>query len=236
MKISLLVDFENFWDALSQDLSSAKHSVLVQTFSFEADRIGTLLAEALIDSPARDKRILSDSFSRIVVSDKFLFSPSNWFDRELRDEVRATKKLALNLSALGVAVKHCNPLGPTPRRLFNRNHKKLIVVDNRIAYIGGINFSAHNASWHDMMLRIEDAAVAKFLRKDFVDCWDRRSTSRSETFGGNSFYSLNGRSNRHAFAQVLRLIDSARHSIFIASPYISFPFYDHLKSARRRGI
>ena len=236
MKISLLVDFENFWNSLRQDLSAAKDSVYVQTFSFEADHIGNLLAEALTDSRARDKRILADSFSRIVVSDKFLYSPSNWFDRELKAEVRATRNGALILCASGVAVKHCNPLGPTPRHLLNRNHKKLIVVDGHIAYIGGLNFSEHNAKWHDMMLRIEDTAVAKFLSEDFVDCWEGRSTSRSETFAGNKFYSVNGRANRNAFAHVLRLIHSARESIFVASPYISFPFYDYLKNARRRGV
>jgi len=49
-------------------------------------------------------------------------------------------------------------------------------------------------------------------------------------------HTLDGRSNRTAFASVLRLIESAQSSIFIASPYITFPFYDYLRDASRRGV
>ena len=60
-------------------------------------------------------------------------------------------------------VKYGNPFGFSPRGWLTRNHKKLIVIDDRITYIGGINFSEHNAAWHDMMLRIDDVAVGRFF-------------------------------------------------------------------------
>jgi len=56
----------------------------------------------------------------------------------------------------GVKIRYTNGYGATPRRLLSRNHKKLIVIDDRAAYVGGINFSEHNASWHDMMIRLTD--------------------------------------------------------------------------------
>jgi cardiolipin synthase len=236
MKIDLLVDFDAFWNALACDLHAAEEYAYVQTFSFEGDRIGRLLADALIQSTARDKRILADSFSKVVLSDKLLYSPGNWFNAELSSEVKATRSLHEVLRANGVAIKHCNPLGPSPRRLLTRNHKKLVVIDDRVAYIGGINFSEHNAAWHDMMLRIEDESIAKFLCADFKSCWEVKSTARSKDFPGINLHSLNGRSNRSVFDQVISLIEGAQDSIFIASPYISFPFYDCLKDASRRGV
>jgi len=236
MKIDLLVDFEAFWNALARDLCAAKNLAFVQTFSFEGDAIGRKLADGLIASPARDKRILADSFSKVVLSDKFLYAPANWFDEQLSAEVSATKELHAELRAHDVAIKHGNALGPSPRRLLTRNHKKLIVIDDRIAYIGGINFSEHNAHWHDMMLRIDDPEVATFLRQDFVNCWNGKSISSSRHFQNGEVHTLDGRSNRAVFARVLRLIENAQHSIFIASPYITFPFYDYLRDATRRGV
>ena len=236
MKIDLLVDFEAFWSSLAADLSVASDRVLVQTFSFEGDRVGRLLADALIESPARDKRILVDSISRVVLSDQCLYTPRNWFNKDLAAERAATRDLQAELNYRGVQIKYGNHFGASPRRLLTRNHKKLIVIDNRVAYIGGINFSEHNAAWHDMMLRIEDPAIAEFFREDFRGCWSGKSISRSQEFPGAQMHTLDGRANRGVFKHVLALIERAQSSIFISSPYISFPFYDYLKEASRRGV
>jgi cardiolipin synthase len=236
MKIRILVDFDAFWTSLARDIRAAQSYAFVQTFSFEGDRIGRLLSEVMLESTAFDKRILADSFSRVVLSDKFLYAPANWLDKGLAREIEATKQLHSTLKCGGVRVKYGNPFGLSPRRCVTRNHKKLIVIDDRVAYIGGINFSEHNAAWHDMMLRIEDVDAARFFRQDFLACWDGNSRARSERFPGAELHTLDGRSNRAVFQKVLGLIDEAQSSIFIASPYISFPFYDHLKEAGRRGV
>jgi cardiolipin synthase A/B len=236
MKIDLLVDFKDFWTSLEHDLSKASSDAFVQTFSFEGDSVGQLLSAALIKSRARDKRILADSFSKVVLSDRCLYSPGNWFDKQLAQERRATIALQQRLAVEGIQIKHCNSFGVSPRRWLNRNHKKLIVIDGAIAYIGGINFSEHNAAWHDMMLRLEDAEAAAFLREDFLRCWTGESSSSSGRFAGAELYTLDGRANRSVFARILRLIENAGSSIFIASPYITFPFYDYLRAASNRGV
>jgi len=236
MKVRVLVDFEAFWASLAEDVRAAERSVLVETFSFEGDRIGLRLADAMLQSPAADRRILADSFSRVVLSDRFLYAPGHWFNQQLRDEVAATKAMHRDLERGGVAVRHGNPFGPSPRRLLRRNHKKLIVIDRRVAYIGGINFSEHNASWHDMMLRIDDAEAAGFLADDFDAAWQGRSAAAMKTLPGLALHALNGRANAAAFETVLRLIDGAERSITVCSPYVTFPFYDRLRDARRRGV
>jgi cardiolipin synthase A/B len=236
MKVELLVNFREFWSRLSKDIASAEKSVFVQTFALEGDSVGKKLSEALLSTRAKDRRILPDSFTRVVLSDKFKYSPANLCNRGLREEARATVAMKRELESAGVKIKFTNPLGITPRRILSRNHKKLIVLDQNVAYIGGINFSEHNADWHDMMLRLEDPKVAEFLHADFLATWNGRDEVRHREFDDVELFTLDGHSNRTAFERVLDLIDGSRQSIFVESPYITFPFYERLRLAARRGV
>ena len=149
MPTELLVNFNEFWSRLSADIHAAKESVFIQTFALEGDSIGKQLSEALLASCAKDRRILADSFTRIVLSDRVRYAPSNLFNPKLKEEARATELMRTQLESAGVKIKFTNPYGASLRKLLSRNHKKLIVIDGRVAYVGGINFSEHNAAWHE---------------------------------------------------------------------------------------
>ena len=110
------------------------------------------------------------------------------------------------------------------------------MIDDTTAYLGGINFSDHNAAWHDMMVRIEDGAVAEFLREDFLSTWAGQDRVAHRAFDGLELFTADGRANRGAFQRVLDLIDGAQRSIFAESPYITFPFYERLRAATGRGV
>lgn len=69
-----------------------------------------------------------------------------------------------------------------------KNHKKLIVIDDRLTYIGGINFSEHNFAWHDLMIRFDDRAIAKFFTTDFLDTWSGRERGGAFRFELADFY------------------------------------------------
>jgi cardiolipin synthase A/B len=236
MPTELLVNFNEFWTRLRADIANAKHSVFIQTFALEGDAIGKQLSEVLLASPAKDKRILADSFTRIVLSDRLRYAPSNLFDPELKQEARETQLMRGQLQSAGVAIKFTNPYGMSPRKLLSRNHKKLIVIDDRAAYIGGINFSEHNAAWHDMMCRIDDFDGVSFLKKDFLSSWEGHDRFAQTSPESLELLTLDGRENRRAFDRVLKLIDGARHTIFVESPYITFPFYERLRAAAARGV
>src|SRR5438132_7072874 len=111
MAVELLVNFDEFWARFHQDIAFANDSVLIQTFAFEGDSVGQKLTAALLASPARDKRILADSFTRVVLSDRFRYSPANLFDRDLKDEARNTAALWSQLKSEGVAMHFTNPFG-----------------------------------------------------------------------------------------------------------------------------
>lgn len=236
MNVELLIDFEQFWKRLREDICSAQESIFIQTFALEGDAVGQQLAEALLQSPAKDRRILADSFTRIVLSDRFRYSPANLLDRELRDEARQTSGMMHRLKSNGVSIKFTNPYGLSPRKVLSRNHKKLILVDDHVAYLGGINFSDHNAAWHDMMLRVEDQPAVEFLHSDFNSTWIGRNRVAEGNFDGMEVYTLDGHENRTAFQRVIDLIDNARQTIFVQSPYITFPFYERLREAANRGV
>jgi cardiolipin synthase A/B len=236
MSIELLVDFKEFWPKLRADLQTARQSVLVQTFAFEGDSVGFDLAEALLNSPAEEKQILADSFTRVVMSDRLRYWPANLFNEELKREARDTASMMARLKSAGVKIKYTNPYGVTPRKLLSRNHKKLVVIGEDIAYVGGINFSEHNASWHDMMFRIVDREAVAFLRQDFLETWQGKDPHSHGKFDGLEILSADGRNNRASFQRVVDLIDEAQTSIFVQSPYITFPFYERLRAATRRGV
>src|SRR6266480_6004003 len=109
MKIELLINFDEFWSRLSEDIGSAQQSVFVQSFAFEGDAVGRQLSAALLSSPAPDRRILADSFTRVVLSDRFRYSPANLFDRELRREGRGTALMMSRQDDAGAASKFTNP-------------------------------------------------------------------------------------------------------------------------------
>jgi cardiolipin synthase A/B len=235
-RLRLLVGADAFWEALSTDIAGAQERVLVQTLSFEGDAAGLGLTDALLASPAPDRRALVDRYTRWIQSDRFIYSPSSLLDPELRAEVRRTWGMIEDLRAGGVGVRWVNPAGVLFRRGAFRNHKKLMAVDGRVAYLGGINFSAHNFAWHDMMLRVEDPEVAAMVRADMEATWAGKDVPATRTFPGLRLILLDGRENRTLFQPVLDAMAEAREEILVHSPYLTFPFVEALAEARRRGV
>ena len=237
-RVSILVDSAAFRQALRADLAAARDYAYLQTYSFEGDSVGTAITEELLSSQVADRRLLVDSYTRINQSDRWIPSPGFLFDRELREEVRNTRRLVAALRSDGVGVRFGRPFGFLGHRILRRDHKKIILFDDRVAYVGGINFSEHNFEWHDFMVRIEDRDVARFLRGDFLCSWEGRSERSSRRFPelGLDLHALPGRGNREAFGGLVSRIGNAERSIQVISPYLGPPFTRHLAAAVRRGV
>jgi cardiolipin synthase len=235
-RLSICVDGDEFGAAVDRDIRSARNYVFVQTLSFEGDRAGKLLADAMISSRAEDRRIIVDSFTKYVISDRFLYTPGNLLDRELRNEVRETREMMDRLRRNGVGVQFVRPMGLRLHRLPIRDHKKSVIIDDAISYVGGINLSEHNFSWHDLMLRIRDDGVAGFLRRDFLSTWDGFERVSSERFDGLEMYIADGRGNESIQTAISERIERARERIYLECPYVMEPFFQMLHGARRRGV
>jgi len=233
---TLLIDGEEFWAALEEDIAQARDRIYVQTLSFEGDSVGKKLAAAMLASSARDRRIIVDSFTKWIQNDRFLYAPRNLLDAELQAEARATRRMIRELREGGVEVQFVNPTGLLLRRLAARNHKKIVVVDDRAAYLGGNNFSEHNFSWHDLMVRVESRAVIDYLSSDFEATWGGSNRCGVTRVGDYEFLSLDGRDNPRVFERLRDLIGAARETIFVESPYLTLPFASWLREASQRGV
>jgi cardiolipin synthase len=235
-RLQLLVDGEEFRQSLAGDIPEARQRVLVQTLTFEGDRAGRGVAELVAASPAADRRIVVDCFTKHWINDKGIRYLHNRFDRALQEEARATDRMWVDLGAAGAQVRFTNPLGPFMVRGPARNHKKLVILDERIAYIGGINFSDHNFAWRDVMVRMEDPDIACFLACDFDATWQGRNQATSREFPGITLHIFDGKGNARAFALVQRLLRDARQRVDVDCGYLTPPFSGWLAEVRARGL
>lgn len=235
MRMELLVGADEFWARMREDLNEARKSAYVQTFTFEGDRVGVGLGRALERCTAVDRRLRIDRYSLLYHSDR-LIPTRALFDRALRREVALTRRWVHRLRDDGVGVAFANRLGPSPVNLLRRNHKKVVSIDDRITYMGGINFSEHNFAWHDLMIRIECGEVGGIMGREFREGWEGSAETFDRVVGPCRIISMNGRGNRTAFRPVIEAIESARQSIDIVSAYLSEPFTGYLSKAAERGV
>ena len=236
MRMEILIDAAEFWPRLEADIHGARDRVLLQTLSFEGDKAGHGVADAMLASQATDRRIIADEFyTRHRVNDHYLHNPKHWGRKDLRAERDATLGMMDRLRSNGVDVKLANPSSPMTLNFIWRNHKKIAVIDETAGYIGGINFSDHNFEWHDMMLRIECPEVAKFLAGDFEETWHGRDQNTSRKFDGIEIFTFDGCNNRVDFKPLMELIANAKKSVTILSPYITYPFFEPVRRAQENG-
>jgi cardiolipin synthase len=233
---ALCVGGHEFMAALARDLADARERVALQTLSFEADPAGLALGQALLACRAPERLLIIDSFARHVISDRLLTPGNRLLDRELNAEVVATDRLVAELRADGVDVHYARPIGWRLHRLTARDHKKLVAIDDRIVYLGGINFSEHNFLWHDLMLRIEDEAAARWLREDMHSTRGGVERIASASFDGFDLHVVDGSDDSDPLGPVAALIAGARESLYLECPYITEPFHGLLAEARARGV
>ncbi|HEX5804636.1 MAG TPA: cardiolipin synthase [Azospira sp.] len=172
-KVTLLKDGAATYPAMFDAIRNARDHVNLETYIFEDDEVGRQFADLLLETQRRGVQV-----NLIYDSVGCLNTPQAFFDR-LRDG--------------GIAVLEFNPVNPLTARkewlINNRDHRKLLLVDGKIAFLGGINISsvyssgsilrrapsrpAGKTEWRDTDLRIEGPVVAE-LQKLFVETWSKQ--------------------------------------------------------------
>jgi cardiolipin synthase len=230
------VDSPAFMAQLQRDVAAARRSIRSQVMSFEGDEAGKHFASLLLGRNDLERTLIIDRYSRFHISDRFLPSPRNILKASLWQERRETLRAARDLAEDGVRVHWTNPVGILFLEFISRNHKKSVVIDDRIVYLGGINVSDHNFAWHDFMLRIDDERVGAFMRDDIAATLRGENLPSRRDFGGLEIALLDGESNAQLNEPVLKLVREARESIVVQSAYLTFPFFDYFAEAVGRGV
>lgn len=226
--VTLLADGQATYAAMFKALQSAKNHINLESFIIEDDETGRKFAAILVQKRAEGVQVhlLYDSVGS-------LNTPAAFFQR---------------LSDAGVQVVGFNPISPLEDRdtwgLTHRDHRKILIVDGKIAIMGGVNISKVYSSgyrrtqrsgktpihWRDTDIQIEGPSVAE-LQKLFLDTWHKQkgpAPSQSDLFPdlkerGNALVrvvgSTPGESNRIPFVVYVSAISFAEHSIHLTNSY-----------------
>ena len=236
MSIQLLVDAAEFWPAFLADARTATSRLFIQVLTFEADDVGRQVGDLLLElGNTVDRRMIVDHYTRYFINDRFLYAPNALRDRVLWREARDTVALLETLQQNGVSVHWTNPIGIRLHRLAARNHKKIFIIDDRVAYIGGLNLSDHNFAWHDLMLRVDDPALVACLADDVLGTTQGRNQVLDRTFDEGRLLILDGTHGKELLKDVFDRIENAREEVFVESPYVSEPFFNPMGTAAARG-
>ena len=150
--------FEDMFDAIKD----AKSFIHLEYFNFRNDSIAGLLFHLLAQKAAEgvEVRALYDAFGNA--------SNNKPIKSAMHDSIRA----------LGIDLVKFSPLTfPWVNRIIPRDHRKIVVIDGKIAYTGGMNVADYYidgipeiGDWHDMHMRVEGEAVND-LHEIFCKMW-----------------------------------------------------------------
>jgi cardiolipin synthase len=185
-KVTLLQDGRSTYAAMFAAIRAARDHINIETYIIEDDAIGREFSDLLLEQQARGIQVnmIHDSFGSIN-------TPQAFFDR---------------LTQGGIEVLEFNPINPLSLKkgwqLDHRDHRKLLVVDGRVAVLGGINISSVYSSgsvpkgasktpsgtvaWRDTDLRIEGPLVAE-LQKLFIETW---TTQKGKALAAKDYFPM----------------------------------------------
>ncbi|WP_197735521.1 phospholipase D-like domain-containing protein [Rubrobacter xylanophilus] len=146
------------YEDMLREIEGARERILLETFIWKGDEVGRRFVEAL----ARRARegvevyVIFDGFANLVVPADFKRFPKEIHTLHFRpfdDPARALD----------------------PRGIF-RDHRKILAVDGRVAFIGGYNIgSLYERSWRDTHLRVRGSEVRE-VENAFIDFWNAHRT------------------------------------------------------------
>ncbi len=167
--VTVLRDGGATFPAMLAALATAEESICLETYILAADQTGDRFKAVLIERARGGVKV------RLIYDAVGSFGlPSSWID---------------DLTAAGCEVIAFNPIALWRRRfrLSHRDHRKVIVVDNHLAFTGGLNISDDYASiadggvgWHDMHCRVTGPIVFDLARM-FRRTWIRAGGARYAT-------------------------------------------------------
>lgn len=217
----LLTSPQEIFTTLIKELQRAKESIDMEFYIFLGDRIGNTIA-SLLGRKARQGvcvRLVVDGYG------------SRKMPRELRKRL-LSQGIQLRIVH---SLSHC------------RNHRKMVIIDRRIALVGGINIADRYivgnelGTWYDAVLRIVGGSVAELCRLfeyDFTPHTKHTALAPESTAHSPMLYWSESGGGGAMLRLLYDIIDGAEREITLTTPYFMPPrgVLDHLARATQRGV
>jgi cardiolipin synthase len=236
-ELHLYSEAEITYKAIIDVVQQAKHHIHMLYYAFQADETGTVFRDLLVE------KAKSGVVCRLLVDDIGSF--------------RLTQRFLQPMLEAGVEVAHFLPVRISrPWGLQLRNHRKLIVIDGKIGFIGSQNIGNEyrrrinrKLSWRDTHLKIQGPAVTQ-LQTIFSEDW---LFTTQKTISGDDYFPTiapagtatvqtlpTGPDENELALEIIltSLIHTANQHITITTPYLvpSLPLLVALEAAVKRGV
>ncbi|WJD47943.1 MULTISPECIES: cardiolipin synthase ClsB [unclassified Enterobacter] len=241
-RIQLLENGDEYYPAVFDAIDHAQRKVILETFIWFEDEVGKQLHAVILRAAQRgvDVEVLLDGYGSPDLSDEFVSQ----------------------LTSAGVVFRYYDPRPPLMgmrTNVFRRMHRKIVVIDNTIAFVGGINYSAEHMSDYgpeakqDYAVRVEGPVVQDILQFELENLpqnaqtrrwWQqrRRHLAEENRTPGEAQALFVWRDNDDHRDDIerhyLKMLANAKREVIIANAYF-FPGYRLLhamRNAARRGV
>ena len=225
---------QDLYDAMLAAVEGARHRIWLETYIWKGDEVGERFKRALVEAAERgvDVRVVYDAFANLVVSPRFLRFPPPV--KVLRYPVHPAGWRLLDV------------------RRYGREHRKILVVDGEVGFVGGYNLgTAYATEWRDTHVRVTGPAAAD-LERAFADFWNlvrgRRRARReglleaSAPAGWDPCIRVHRNVPRQLVfpirAVYLEAIQRASRNVWLTQAYFlpDQDFVDAVKDAAERGV
>ena len=211
------LEFYPMLDDLVADMEKAKDHIHLEFFKFEDDPSGRRVADVLMRKVSEGVEV------RVQYDDLANLSRKKFYKTLRAAGVQVKPFLALTLPFISEDINF-------------RNHRKIVIIDGKVGYVGGMNIAERYGAglkwglWRDTHLRIEGPSVAE-LQTSFLSDW---RFSGGELMAEPRYFPQNAGSGdslvqiissgpmdewRPAMQGIVGLISNARNYVYIQTPY-----------------
>lgn len=225
MKYSLLHEPRKIFDYMLKDIASAKKEILLETYIYDKDKIGKEFRDLIIKKAKEGVKV------RLLI---------DWWGGT------AKKSFFRELISLGGEVRYFRKLRLSPkifRANHERNHRKLLIIDEKIAYIGSINITNSCIDWKEIVFRM-DGLISKAFKKAFKRTWRihnlfKNKNAKKIIYEGFEILEDIADGKHNVSARTYhKLIKNSKEEVLIVTPYFlpSKILKRDFKKAIKRGV
>ena len=237
--VDIYTDGYGFFPALLAAIRNATSHIHIDIYIFADDALGRLVSDSLIDKARQGVEV------RVIYDDVGCWNVSRHFFERMREEgIEVCPFLPVRFPSFTSKVNY-------------RNHRKIIVVDGKVGFIGGMNIAqryvkgVEDRPWRDTMTKITGSAVYSLQREFLVDWYfvDRTRLSDRKYYPpvvssdyDDCLIQIVTGGPVTPFPEIMqgymRVIIAARRYIYIETPYFipTEPVLFALKTAALGGI